>query len=112
MIEDYSFGSIIIDGKSYDSDVIIYPDRVEGFWWRKRGHRLLLEDIAEGLESAPEVLIVGCGASSMLRITNEVKQELDRRRIELIATDTAEACRIHNQFRGKERLVTCLHLTC
>ncbi len=112
MIEDYSFGSITIDGKSYDSDVIIYPDRIDSSWWRKQGHRLQVEDIAEALEAAPEVLIVGCGASGLMQITGEVKKELCRRGIELEAADTAEACRIHNRLRDKKRIVTCLHLTC
>jgi hypothetical protein len=32
-IESYHFGEIVIDGRRYSSDVIIYPDRVEGQWW-------------------------------------------------------------------------------
>jgi hypothetical protein len=29
MIDSYDFGAIVIDGKRYSSDVIIYPDRVK-----------------------------------------------------------------------------------
>ncbi len=36
----YDFGKIIVDGKTHTRDVIIYPERVEGSWWQKEGHRL------------------------------------------------------------------------
>jgi hypothetical protein len=39
MIDNYEFGSITINGKTYNNDVII---RAEEFlndkWWRKEGH--------------------------------------------------------------------------
>jgi len=31
-ISDYRFGRIVIDGKTYTSDVIVYPDRVDPSW--------------------------------------------------------------------------------
>jgi len=40
MIESYKFGEILIDGVTYTSDVIIYPDSVDFKWWRKEGHLL------------------------------------------------------------------------
>ncbi len=46
-IEHYSFGTITIDGKSYTSDVIIYPERVDSSWWRKQGHSLHIVDLKD-----------------------------------------------------------------
>ena len=46
-IDSYHFGQIIINGKKYTSDVIIFPDRVQGDWWRNESHELSLKDIAE-----------------------------------------------------------------
>ena len=34
-IESYSFGEVVIDGKRYRSDVIVFPDRVKPNWWRE-----------------------------------------------------------------------------
>jgi len=112
MIESYSFGSITIDGKSYRSDLIIYPDYIDDTWWRVEGHKLCLKDIDSALEASPETLVIGCGASNILKISAEVKRELGSRGIELIAADTAEACQAHNRLADKKRVVTCLHLTC
>ena len=43
-IDSYSFGRIVINGKTYTSDVIIFPDKVDASWWRKEGHLLQLAD--------------------------------------------------------------------
>ena len=40
-IDRYAFGNIVIDGKAYTKDVIIFPDRVYSPWWRKDGHFLI-----------------------------------------------------------------------
>jgi hypothetical protein len=62
MIDNYSFGKISIDGKTYSSDVIIFPERVHDSWWRKEGHSLCLEDIQDVFDYLPEVLIIGRGS--------------------------------------------------
>ncbi len=46
-IEHYSFGKIIINGKTYTSDVIIYPEKVDSSWWRKQGHSLYIDDLKD-----------------------------------------------------------------
>ncbi len=73
-IDSYSFGRIVINGKTYTSDVIIYPGRVDASWWRKEGHLLQLEDVAEALQAKPDsnyrVIIlsrVGQGYKTFLR---------------------------------------------
>jgi len=34
MIESYAFGSIVVDGRKFTSDLIIYPDgHIDTFWW-------------------------------------------------------------------------------
>src|SRR3989304_6661984 len=62
-IEHYSFATITIDGKSYTSDVIIYPERVDSSWWRKQGHSLHIVDLKDVIPAGPEILIVGTGHS-------------------------------------------------
>lgn len=47
MIDSYDFGWIIIKGKKYTRDVIVFPERVRDGWWRKKGHGLCVEDLGE-----------------------------------------------------------------
>ena len=112
IIDSYQFGSISVSGKKYSSDVIIFPDRVRDNWFRKRGHQLCLEDIAEVITEKPEVLIVGTGASGLLKILPEVEQAIQTRGINLIAETTDKACHRYNNLCRSQRTVAALHLTC
>jgi hypothetical protein len=112
MIESYSFGQIKIDGQHYTTDVIIYPERVDAGWWRKEGHSLCAEDLRDIIAAKPEVLIIGCGASGVLKIPPQTQDYITSLGIELIALPTGTACRRYNELSKKKRVVAGLHLTC
>lgn len=109
-IEHYSFGRIRIDGESYTSDVIIYPDRV-GKWWRKRGHQVAREDVQEIVEAGAKVLVIGTGSAGCVDVLEETKKHFDSQGIELIVQKTDQACDTYNEMAG-EGVIAALHLTC
>ena len=111
-IDSYHFGQIVINGKKYSSDVIIFLDRVQGDWRRNKSHELSLEDLTGVIAQNPEVLIVGTGASGLMRVLPEVHRELEARHIQLIAQPTSEACDLYNQLSPSQRVIAALHLTC
>ena len=111
-VDSYQFGLIVVNGKEYTSDVIIFPERVRDGWWRKTGHELCLGDIAEVITENPEVLVVGTGASGLMKVLPEVQQAVEARGIKLIAEATDKACHIYNQLCQSQRVVAALHLTC
>jgi len=112
MIDSYRFGRIVIQGRVYTNDVIIYPDRVEGHWWRKEGHQLCPEDIEEVFVRKPEVLIVGTGEAGLMRISSAVEDRLKAAGIALRAERTEKACALFNELSGHRNAVAALHLTC
>jgi len=112
MIESYCFGSIVIEGRKFLSDVVIFPDRVNGNWWRKRGHTLGVDDVREIVDAKPEVLVVGTGYSGLMKVNRETKEYLRSSGIELIVAKTEEACEIFNELSKTRRVVAALHLTC
>ncbi len=112
MIDSYSFGRIVIDGKTYTSDIILYPDRVDDSWWRKSGHLLQKEDLRDIIQYNPEVLIVGTGAYGLMNVLDETKQFLELKGIELRAGVTEEACKTYNELKEKRKVVAAFHLTC
>ena len=112
VINSYQFGRIVVNGKEYTSDVIILPNTVDGNWWRKTGHELCLEDIAEIITEDSEALIIGTGASGLMKVLPEVRQTAQARNIKLIVEATDKACNTYNQLCCSKRLVTVLHLTC
>ncbi len=112
MIDEYSFGRIVIGGQSYGADVIIYPDRVDAGWWRRQGHSLCLEDLAGPLAAAPAVLVIGQGQPGLMKVPEEVRQEIEARGIELIVAPTQTAVNRYNELSPARRVVAGLHLTC
>jgi len=112
MIDSYDFGRIVINGKRYNSDLIVFPDKVRDGWWRKEGHRLHVEDLKDVLEAKPEVLVVGTGYSGLMRVPHETRKYVESEGIELIAQNTAEACETLNRLVKSRKVVAALHLTC
>jgi hypothetical protein len=111
-IDAYEFGSITIDGRTYRTDLLIWPGHIKPDWWRLEAHLLQLPDVAEALAAAPRVLVVGAGESGRLQVDPELVAYLQDQGIELLAQPTREACRSLNRLASKRRLAAALHLTC
>ncbi len=93
--------------------MIIYGNHVNSSWWRKEGHCLQADDIEEILNVKPDVIIVGTGKYGTMKVSNDVKKELESRCIDFIYSNTDEACKKHNETSGSGKVVvTALHLTC
>jgi hypothetical protein len=61
-INSYSFGSITIDNKIYQKDIVVFPEKVRPNWIRIKGHSLKLADIKEIIDYNPDTLIIGTRA--------------------------------------------------
>lgn len=62
--------------KKYTSDVIIRPEGDVLSWWRREGHKVHLEDVEKILKGKLEILIFGTDYSGMMRVPDEVIEEL------------------------------------
>jgi hypothetical protein len=115
MIESYDFGVMVINGKRYTSDLIVYQERVFDGWWRKEGHRLCVEDLSKvfSFEPKPKVLVVGTGYNGLLKVSREVEEALKYHEIKLVAQPTKEAVQTFNKlFASGKRVAGAFHLTC
>lgn len=124
-IDSYSFGNMVIDGRAYTSDLIIYPDgRIQDSWWREAGHSLCMNDIADLVASKPEIIIAGTGANGLLTPEPELEDLLCQKGIEFRVLPTDQAVTLYNDTcgtrppalpHGRERAgntAACFHLTC
>lgn len=112
-IDSYQFGKIVIDGTAYDSDCLILGDSVQANWRRKQGHLLIAEDLELIIAARPSVLVVGCGASGLMKISEDIGQVLREHGIELFEANTNKAVARFNELAGKgENVAGTLHLTC
>jgi hypothetical protein len=114
-IDQFSFGSIRIDGVIYEHDVVITRGRVQK---RKKklskpfrdafGHTPL--SIEENIPWDCRRLVVGTGADGRLPVMDEVRHEADRREVELLTLPTSEAIRA---LQGEPKHTNAvLHVTC
>jgi len=111
-IDSYSFGRIVINGKTYTSDVIIYPDRVDAAWWRKEGHLLQHADVADALQAKPDVFVIGTGAAGVMRVPRETVDRIAGQGIEVKVERTAKAVEVYNDLQGTKIVIAALHITC
>ncbi len=111
-IDSYQFGVIRIEGREYTSDVVIYPDRVKSDWWRKSGHKIQPEDVAEIVAEKPEAVVIGTGMAGVAEVVPETKRLFQSQGITLIVEDTKRACETYNRLSSSQRVVAALHLTC
>lgn len=112
-IDSYQFGEIVIDGDSFCSDVIIFGGCVRPNWWRKQGHSLAVEDLRIIIDARPAVLIIGTGASGMIKVPAETRKALLEYGILLQVLDTAGAVKRFNELsQSGTDVAAALHLTC
>jgi hypothetical protein len=113
--EDFSFGSIRIDGIDYEHDVVI-----DGRTVRKRkkkpskkfrqafGHTPV--SIEEDIPWKCGRLVIGTGAGA-LPVMDDVKLEAKRRKVKLLILPTAEAIEALKQ-EDRDKTNAILHVTC
>jgi len=111
----YTFGSLRVDGVTYDHDLIIDRGKI-----RKRkkaaskkfrggyGHTPL--SVAEDLPWRCRRLVIGTGAAGALPVMEQVRDEARRRKVDLVVLPTAQAINLLSQATKDTNAV--LHLTC
>jgi hypothetical protein len=114
-IEGFEFGSIRIDGDTFDHDVVLQSGRISE---RKKkpskpykglfGHTPL--STAEDIPWKCNRLVIGTGAYGRMPVMDEVREEAQRRGVELVILPTREA--IDEINLGKARTNAILHVTC
>lgn len=113
MIEQYSFGNIVINGVSYINDIKIIQGKVISEWWRKRGHFVDVDDIQDILKSKPDILVLGKGSPGQMRSTDTLREFLEKNNIELIEEKTVEAIETFNRLLKQGKNVSAgFHLSC
>jgi hypothetical protein len=111
----YSFGSIRVDGVTYDHDLIIdrgtirKPNKAASRKFRgEYGHAPL--SAAEDIPWRCRRLVTGTGADGALPVMQQVRDEARRRKVNLIILPTAEAIGALTQTGTETNAI--LHLTC
>jgi hypothetical protein len=112
--ESFSFGSIQIDGATYEHDVVIDRGKIRK---RKKKPSQKFRDtfghtpvsIEEEVPWKCERLVIGTGTGA-LPVMDEVKREARRRKIALVIVPTVRAIELLKQQSADTNAI--LHVTC
>ncbi|HEX6299447.1 MAG TPA: hypothetical protein VF148_03160 [Acidimicrobiia bacterium] len=115
-IEYPSFGTLVIDGRRYDHDVVIEDGKVmerdkspSKPLKARYGHTPL--SVEEAIPWSGPRLIVGTGYSGSLPVLPEIEHEAKRRNVELLMATTAEAVGLLSNS-DEPTVNAILHVTC
>lgn len=120
MIQEYKFGSITIDGKTYHDDIEVSWTNEVLDWPRQESHLIDLEDIKRALDESPETIVIGTGESGMAQVTENAQKAIQAKGIKLVIDQTEQATKTFNiinensvEEEGKqEKVIGLFHLTC
>jgi len=120
MIQEYKFGYIVIDDKTYQHDVEVrWTDQVLA-WPREESHVIDIENVARALEQQPETIVIGTGETGVAQVTKEAQREIRSRGVKLIIDRTEQAIKTFNVINDEsleeegrqEKVIGLFHLTC
>lgn len=116
-IESTEFGSITINGKTYDHDVIIclsgeIKKRHKKLSKEKYGtsHIISKAEAEDVFEKGCDQLIVGSGQAGNVRLSPEASEYFEKKGCQVILQPTPEAIQSFNESREKK--VGLMHVTC
>jgi len=109
----YSFGSVRVDGVTYDHDLIVDRGKIRKKGASRRfrgayGHTPL--SAAEDIPWRCRRLVIGTGAAGALPVMKEVHEQARRREVDLVIRPTAQAITVLAKTTKDTNAI--LHLTC
>lgn len=109
-ISSSTYGSITVDGSTYNHDVYIYPSgKVEE---REYGHTFTVEQVRHVIKENPEVVFVGKGTSGMASLSKDARDFLEKKGVEIREADTPDIKDKFNEFAKARRVAAIVHVTC
>jgi len=111
-ITHYSFGSITVNGTTYTSDIIIFPDHIQSPWWRQEGHLLQIPDLKDVVGKEGALFIIGTGYYEMMKVPEETIRYLKSLEMDVHIHNSKDAVRLYNELSSKKQTILAIHLTC
>lgn len=122
-IESSEFGEIIIDGRTYTHDVVIFPKTIKKRkkWITKQkhgtSHKFTREEMEEYLHQVDtdqlEMIVVGTGHYGKLGLLEETKELLKEKEIQFVEYKTPKAIKYYlRSDQQRSKTLGIFHVTC
>lgn len=116
-IDATEFGSITIEGKTFEKDVLI---RLDGDVRKRKkklskevygtSHKISVEEAKYVYEKGAEKLIIGSGQEGMIKLSEKADAYFKKKGCDVELMPTPEAITKWNESEGK--VIALFHLTC
>lgn len=116
-IQNTTFGSITIEGKTFENDVII---RLSGEVKKRKkklsktiygsSHTVSLEEAKHIFDKGTKQIVIGSGQYGALGLSDEAKKYFNNKNCTVNILPTPEAINAWNE--SKERTIAMFHVTC
>ena len=105
------FGSIVIDGKKYDGDMVICWDGE--LRERQSSHVFSKEELRELLLKDPEAIIIGTGTAGLLKIDPSIEVAAKMEGVSIHKHKSVKAIQEFNKLsRKNKKAIAIIHVTC
>lgn len=109
-INSTEFGSVTINNKKYQHDVIITAEgEVQSIKTEVR-HLISEKEFYLLLKGNPEIILIGSGQYNALRVDEKVKDLAHKKGVKIIILKTPEAVKKFNELN--KRVSAYIHVTC
>ncbi len=112
-IDDFKFGEMTIDGKTYYSDVMVWWDGKVELVEKPERHELGINELAMLMQGGPDIIVIGRGGESIIKILPEFRQACRDKKIKLYSDPTPKAVEFFNGLCAQDKHVAAFfHMTC
>jgi hypothetical protein len=116
-INELTFGSIVVEGKKYRRDVLIFADgtvkKRKGGFLMFGSHEIKKQELEELSQGQPEIIIVGTGTNGAARVAPEAESWARGKNLSLLVQPSYDAVtRLNELVEQKRKVAALIHITC
>lgn len=116
-IDELTFGSIVVEGKKYRRDILIFTDGMikkrKGGFLMFGSHKIKRQELEELTQSQPEIIVVGTGTDGVATMTPETESWVKEKNLNLLVKPSYDAvARLNELVEQKKKVAALIHITC
>jgi len=116
-IDELTFGSMVVEGKRYRRDVLIFTDgtvkRRKGGFLMLGSHKIKKQELEELSQGQPEIIIVGTGTNGAACVTPEAESWAKGKNLSLVVQPSYDAvARLNELAEQRKKVAALIHITC
>ena len=116
-IDELIFGSIVVAGKKYRRDILLFADgtvkKRKGGFLMFGSHKIKKQELEELSQGQPEIIIVGTGTNGVAHIAPEAESWAKGKNLSLLVQPSYDAvARLNELGEQKKKVAALMHITC